>query len=312
MKKLFPKRLTILVLVLLLLLCPLFLDVYLIYILNLIGIAIVLAVGLNLVMGYAGQISLGHAAFYGTGAYTTALLMAKLSWPFWIALPLGGMVATTFGFLIGIPALRLSGPYLALVTLSFGEIFQLIITHWYKLTEGPLGLVVPAAKLGPVVFDKDKKLFYLVLVICILLIILAYNVVKSKAGRAFVALRESEIAAQSIGINLTKYKLIAFALSAFYGGIAGGLYACVGHLVDPLDFGLFQSISYLSMIIIGGLSSVTGSIIGAIIIVVLQQLLGRLHSYQELVYGVLLLLILIFMPRGIQGKLSGIIKVRRD
>ena len=287
-----------------LLLAPLFFDVYVLYTLNTIFIGIILAIGLNIVLGYTGQISLCHAAFYGAGAYTTALLMAKLSWPFWLSVPVGAFFAALLGVMIGIPVLRLNGPYLALVTLSFGEIFQLIITHWDKLTQGPLGLVVPPASFGSLILNSDSKLFYLTSSVCILLVLLARNIISSKTGRAFMALRESQIAAQTVGINLAYFKVIAFALSAFYAGMAGGLFACVGHLVDPLDFGLMQSITFLTMVVIGGLGSIAGSVIGAAVIVLLPELLGGLQAYQELAYGVLLLLFLIFMPNGIYGSLK--------
>jgi branched-chain amino acid transport system permease protein len=279
---------------------PLFVDAYVLYIFNLIGIAVILALGLNLVMGYAGQISLSHGAFFGMGAYGTAILIEKLGFSFWVALPLGGILAAVVGIIIGLPALRVGGHYLALVTLGANEIFNLILIHSESLTKGVMGLKMARPSIGSFSLE-DIHFFYLILVISCVLTWVAQNIIKSQFGRAFNAIRQSETAAQAIAINLFEYKLIAFALSAFYAGIAGGLYGSFIKFIDPTNFDLFLSIKYLIIVIVGGLGSISGSLIGAIIMTLLPELFRAFGDYQHLIYGFILLFFVIFLPRGIIG-----------
>jgi branched-chain amino acid transport system permease protein len=283
-----------------------FLDVYFLYILTIVCLNIILATGLNLLTGYTGQISLCHSAFLGIGAYSCTILMIRLHLPYPLALLAGGMLAGFAGFLVGIPALRLRGLYLAMVTLGFGEIVHLVLHHWQGLTGGPLGLNVPVAKMGPVVFQSELSLFYLFLFVASIFVILARNLVESKIGRAFRAIAYSEVAAQGSGVDLPRYKTLSFALSAFYAGIGGGLYCQLLKYLSPDPFGLFESIQYLTMIVLGGMGSIIGSVMGASLLSILPEILRDFKDYQELIFSVLLILFILFMPKGIYGMIRSL------
>lgn len=283
-------------------LAPMVLSRYMIFILNLFAVYALVSIGLNLVMGYTGQISAGQAGFLAIGAYFTAIVGAKLGWisPLLI-LPLAGLFTGTIGFLLGIPILRLKGFYIAMATLAFGVVVSEIILQWSSLTHGDDGFHVPRAVLLGFVFDSDKKLFYLVQPITIGMILLAINIVRTRVGRAFLAIRQSEIASQTMGIHLAKYKTSAFAVSAFFTGVAGGLFSYVITHISPDSFNLGVSIDFIAMIVIGGMGSILGSIIGAVILTGIQQLLSGLPEVQLLIFGIALIVFMIFMPQGISG-----------
>jgi branched-chain amino acid transport system permease protein len=285
-----------------------FLDVYFLYILTILCLNVILATGLNLLTGYTGQISLCHSAFLGIGAYSCTILMIRLHLPYPLALLAGGLIAGCAGFLVGIPALRLRGLYLAMVTLGFGEIVHLVFHHWQGLTGGPLGLKVPTARIGPVVFKSELSLFYLYLFVAFIFVILARNLIQSKIGRAFRSIAYSEIAAQASGIDLARYKTLSFALSAFYAGIAGGLYCQLLKYLSPDPFGLFESIQYLTMIVLGGMGSIIGSVLGASLLSILPEILRDFKDYQELIFSLLLMLFILFMPRGIYGMVRSVFR----
>ena len=212
--------------VIILLLAPLFLGKYTIFLLSLLSIYALVALGLNLLMGYTGQIAAGHAGFLALGAYCTAIIGESLPWlPCPVSLLLAGIFTGAVGFLLGIPILRLKGFYIAMATLAFGVVVSEVILQWSSLTGGDDGFSVPTAQIAGFAFDSDFKLYYLIIPVTLLMTILAKNLVNGYIGRAFIALRESEIAAQTIGIDLARYKTIAFAISAFYTGVAGGLFA---------------------------------------------------------------------------------------
>ena len=285
----------------LLLVLPFFLGRYHMYVVNLVGISVILALGLALLTGFTGQISLGHAAFFGIGAYASALLTSKLAIPFWFSCPLGGVLAALISLGIGLPALRIRGHYLALATLGFGQIIQLILIHWDSLTNGPRGLVVARPALGGLKFSSDSTYYYVILIVTAALTWFSWNLVRSRIGRAFISIRDSAVASASLGINLTKYKVLAFLLSSFYAGVAGSLYGPLVKFIDPLGFGLWQSALYLMMIVVGGMASIPGALIGAVLLTVLPEILRGFAQYREVIYGVALLLCLIFIPRGIYG-----------
>jgi branched-chain amino acid transport system permease protein len=283
-------------------LSPLILNRYTIFILNLFAIYALVSIGLNLVMGYTGQIAAGHAGFLAIGAYFTAIVSTKMGWIPPIAVLLSaGLFTGVIGFLLGIPILRLKGFYIAMATLAFGVVVSEIVLQWSSLTHGDDGFRVPRAILWGFIFDSDKKLFYLVQPITIGMILMAMNIVRTRVGRAFLAIRQSEIASQTMGIHLAKYKTSAFAVSAFYTGVAGGLFAYVITHISPDSFSLGVSIDFIAMIVIGGMGSILGSIIGAVILTGIQQVLSGLPEVQLLIFGVLLILFMIFMPRGISG-----------
>lgn len=261
-----------------------------------IGIGIILALGLNVVTGLTGQLSLGHAAFMSIGAFTSALLTIKLGMPFGINLILTGFITAAVAALIGLPILRLTGDYLAICTLGFAEIVKVAFLN-LDITNRALGLTVPSAVTSipmPVV----------VWVVVLLTIICVSFIHSSRFGRALMAVRGDEIAAEAMGINVTLYKVQSFALGAFIAGVGGGLYAHFMGYINPSDFGFLKSVDILSMIVLGGLGSITGSVIGATILSAAPEFLRFMASYRMLVYGGLLVCMMIFRPNGLMGGIS--------
>jgi branched-chain amino acid transport system permease protein len=288
-----------------LLILPLFLGKYSIFLLSLLAIYALVSLGLNLLMGYTGQIAAGHAGFLAIGAYVTAIFTANFEWlPCPITLLFAGTISGLIGFLLGIPILRLKGFYIAMATLAFGVVVSEIILQWSSVTGGDDGFSVPTASIGSFVFDSDFKLFYLIIPVTVIMTLLARNMVNGYIGRAFIALRESEIAAQTIGIDLAKYKTIAFAISAFYTGVAGGLFAFLITFLSPDAFTIELSIDFIAMIVIGGMGSILGSVIGAVILTGIQQAFAGLQDLQVLIFGLSLIIFMIFMPKGIVGMLT--------
>ena len=287
-----------------LLLLPLFLGKYSVFLLCLLAIYALVSLGLNLLMGYTGQIAAGHAGFLALGAYFTAIVSESVQWlPCPIILFLAGIFTGIIGFFLGIPILRLKGFYIAMATLAFGVVVSEVILQWSSLTGGDDGFSVPTARIAGFAFDSDFKLFYLIIPVTIIMTILAKNLVNGYIGRAFIALRESEVAAQTIGIDLAKYKTIAFAISAFYTGVAGGLFAYLITFLSPDAFTIELSMDFIAMIVIGGMGSILGSIIGAVILTGMQQILAGLLDLQILIFGLSLIIFMIFMPGGISRML---------
>lgn len=299
------------------LLLPYATDTYIVYLVNLSCIATVAALGLNLLTGFTGQISLGHAAFLAIGAYTAALLGNGLGMPFWITLPAGGVVAAMAGVLVGIPCLRLKGLYLAMATMSFGVMVEYVLVTWKGLTGGERGMFMPEVDFFGYILDTDEKVYYFLVAITAIMVIAAKNIVRTRVGRAFIAVRDRDIAAEVMGVNLTLYKVMAFALGAFYAGVAGGMYAYVMGHIHPEHFTLLSSVEYLAMIIVGGLGSILGSIFGAVFIVVIPEFIklfaqaieqvipAMAGQYDEewniAVFGLLIMLFLIFEPGGLNA-----------
>ena len=290
---------------------------YVLYLISLGLIYAMVAIGLNLLVGRTGQISLGHAGFFAIGAYTSALLTSRLDLPFAVALPVAGLLTSAVGFLLGLPALRLTGPYLAVATLGFGLAVPQLVVWQGSWTGGSSGLhSLPPASLavGPlsVVVRTDQDFYYLALGILILLTIFANNIVSSHTGRAFVSIRDSEPAARAMGVDLVRYKTTAFALSAFYAGIAGSLYAYLLHGISPEDFTVLLSIDFLTMIVLGGLGSVSGALSGAFLLTLLQNMLTRLPVLRDfknlyiVVLGLVLILTITFLPGGIAGAVRSV------
>jgi branched-chain amino acid transport system permease protein len=285
----------------LLLFLPLSTDRYVQYILNLVLVYVVIAIGLNLLLGYAGQFAFAHAALMGIGAYTAALLMYRLHWSFWIALPAAGIVATIIGSLGALPALRMKRVYLALVTLAFAELIQWVLIHWKALTYGTDGVKVAAPEFLGWSLKGDHRMYYLLLAVTIILYIIGKRIVESRLGRSFVAIRENEIVAQCNGINIAFTKGVVFGLSAFYAGIGGAMFAITLGFIVPDGFGMFQLVLHFSIVVIGGLISMYGSVLGAIVLTTLPELLRGFQSVQEMIFGVLLIIFVIFMPFGLAG-----------
>jgi branched-chain amino acid transport system permease protein len=291
-------------------------DNYFIYLINLAAIATIGSLGLNLLTGFTGQISIGHAGFLAIGAYCSAIMTSKCSVPFLIALPLAGAITMVAGLLVGIPSLRLKGLYLAITTFAFGFIVEHVANSWSSLTNGSQGMVVPPVEIFGVSFDTDRSFFFIVFPVTAFAIIFARNLVRSRPGRAWIAIRDQDIAAQAIGISLLWYKLSSFAVSSFYAGIAGALFAHYLMYIGPGHFELLVSVQYLAMIIVGGLGSILGSIFGAIFMTLLPEILKFLPdllrgSYPVIVerfadinlilYGLIIILFILKEPKGLYG-----------
>ena len=289
------------VLLLVLLATPLFTDRYIQYVLNLVIIYVIIGIGLNLLLGYAGQFAFAHAALMGIGAYTAALLVYRLHVSFWIALPAAGIVATIIGSLGALPALRMKRVYLALVTLAFAELIQWVMIHWKWLTYGTDGVKLKAPEFFGFSMHGDHRTFYLLLLIAVLLYVFAKRIVESRIGRALVAIRENEIVAQCNGISVARTKGLVFALSAFYAGIGGALFAVTLGFIVPESFGMFQLVIHFSIVVIGGLISMYGSVLGALLLTTLPELLRGFQSLQEIIFGVLLMVFILVMPAGLAG-----------
>ncbi|MEI7816539.1 MAG: branched-chain amino acid ABC transporter permease [Desulfuromonadales bacterium] len=273
-----------------------YINPYYLQILVNIGIGIILALGLNVITGLTGQLSLGHAAFMSIGAFTSALLTIKLGIPFSINLLLTGFITAAVAALIGLPILRLTGDYLAICTLGFAEIVKVIFLN-LDSTNKALGLTVPAA-------ITSIPMPIVVWIVVILSIICVTFIHSSRFGRALMAVRGDEIAAEAMGINVTLYKVQSFAIGAFLAGVGGGLYAHFMGYINPSDFGFLKSVDILSMIVLGGLGSITGSVIGATILSAAPEFLRFMSSYRMLVYGGLLVCMMIFRPNGLMGGIS--------
>jgi branched-chain amino acid transport system permease protein len=296
---------------------PLVTSVYWLDELCRIGIAIIAAMGLNILTGYTGQISLGNAAFLAVGAYTTAVLAGRFELPFFVAIPLSGALAALVGMLFGIPSLRLRGLYLAMATLAAHFIVTFVIVHWGSVTGGVNGLAVPSARIFGLELGDDRHLFYLIYPLVVLLLLFARNLFRTRPGRAFIAIRDQDLSAEVIGVDVFRYKLLSFGVSSFYIGIAGSLLAYQARLISPENFPIELAIDQLGMIIVGGLGSVLGSILGAAFLTVLPELLrlgssalsGHYPALVELfasvqmgVFGLTIILFLIFEPHGMAAR----------
>ena len=278
---------------------PAFANGYQLFVCNLVAIYILLAIGLNILVGYAGQLAFANAAMFGIGAYATGLLQVHLGWPFWAAFPSGGLIAAAGGTLLALPALRMSGLYLALSTLAFAQATQWVFLHWESVTFGAGGFKTPHLSFAPLPVDKSVGLYYLSIVLVVLLYLFGRHVVTSRIGRAFVAVRDSEVAAESLGIDLLRYKALAFGISGFYAGVAGGLYSALLNFVAPEGYDLFQMIIQKSTIVVGGMGSIAGSVVGASIIILVLELLREVKGLQEIAFGVLLVGFVLFMRGGL-------------
>lgn len=266
-------------------------SAYYLQIIILVGINIIMASSLNLITGFTGQLSIGHAAFMSVGAYASALVTLKLGLPFFVSLLCGGLVAAFFGILIGIPTLKLKGDYLAIATLGFGEIVRIVFLN-LEITGGAVGLRgIP----------KDTTLAWVIIAVLVTLFVL-YRIIRSRVGRALIAIREDETAAESMGINTTYYKILAFGVGAFFAGLGGGLFSHYFRYIQPNSFGFLKSIEYLCMVVLGGLGNMWGSIIGAAALTAIPELLRASADYRQLFYGAILVLMMRLRPEGIMGE----------
>lgn len=264
---------------------------------------VVLGLGLNIVVGLAGLLDLGFVAFYAVGAYTYALLNLHFGLGFWIVLPIGGLFAAIFGILLGFPVLRLRGDYLAIVTLGFGEIIRLVLENWGDFSRGPSGISnISRPSLFGMELSLDQSImytYYLMLLFVIFTIFVVNRLQDSRLGRAWIALREDEIACQAMGIDKQRTKLVAFSLGAFWAGIVGVMFAAKTTFINPASFTFLESAIILSIVVLGGMGSIVGVIIGALILILLPEYLRALSEYRMLAFGAILVCMMVFRPQGL-------------
>ena len=295
--------------------CPLFFSDRILTIMTMMGIAVISVLGLNILTGYCGQISIGHVGFMAVGAYTSAILSAKLGWPFWAALPCAALAAGTAGLIFGLPSLKIKGFYLIMATIAAHFIIIWLILQLYDLTGGADGFAVPRPEIAGFVLESKASYFYLVFVFACLATYTAQNIIRTRAGRAFVAIRDNDLAAEVMGINLWNYKLQAFFIGCVYAGVAGALLIHYYAYASAELFPFMDSVWYLGMLIVGGMGSTTGAILGAVSLKLLDELVTiagpvfaaifpavaaqAAASLGLLVRGLIIILFLIFEPRGL-------------
>ncbi len=293
---------------------PLVGGAYFVYLACLLGIHLISAAGLNVMTGYTGLISLGHAAFMGVGCYTVALA-EKAGIPFWLALPAAGFVAAATGLVFAIPSLRIKGLYFAVATLAAQFVLGFIFREWESVTGGVRGANVPAASVLGFQLNNDGRVYYLIVSLAVVLLAGARNLFRTRVGRAFIAIRDRDISAEVLGISLFRYKLLAFAIGSFYAGIAGGLWGYFFRVATPELFGLSLSVFYLAAIIVGGLGSILGTILGATFMTMVPELLRAMVGWadalgvpdanvflapvRQVVFGLLIVGFLVFEPHGL-------------
>ncbi len=277
-------------------------NTYFLLILNLIALNTMVVIGLNLLIGFAGQISLGHAAFFGIGAYSSAILTTMYNLNPWIAMIFAIIITGIIAYLIGIPTLKLKGHYLVMATLGLNIIFSIIIIQWEDFTGGPDGVSgIPYLNIGSFNFDSDAKILCLSWFLALIFFIIAYNLVHSRVGRALRAIHNSEVAANCLGIDVSKYKVKIFVLSAIFASVAGSIYAHYVTFISPETFGIMYSIKVIIMSIFGGMSTIWGALIGSGILTVISEVLNVVKDFSTIVLGAILVFVLMFLPEGIVG-----------
>ncbi len=266
-------------------------------------IFVMLGLGLNIVVGLAGLLDLGYVAFYAVGAYSYALLNLHYGVGFWLALPIGALLGALFGTLLGYPVLRLRGDYLAIVTLGFGEIIRIVLENWSEFSKGPQGIRnIPSPTLFGYNFSQHGTviyLFFIVLGLVGLTIFVVNRLENSRLGRAWIALRDDEIACQAMGIDKTKTKLTAFALGATWAGLAGVVFAAKTSFINPMSFTIWESIIILSIVVIGGMGSAIGVIAGALVLILMPEYLRAFSEYRMLIFGAMQVIVMVFKPEGL-------------
>ncbi|GAP39851.1 branched-chain amino acid ABC transporter permease [Flexilinea flocculi] len=277
----------------------------------------ILTLSLNILAGYTGLFSVGFIAFYGIGAYTSAIVVTRLGWSVWVGFILAGVVSSLFSFLLGLPTMRLRGMYFAVATLAFGEIMYQVFLNWTSITGGTKGIKgVPSPEFFGISLRPYSKYFYLILAVLVIVILLTRNLINSRTGRAMLAIRENDIAAEAMGVDVPKFKMIAFLIATFFAGVAGALYGHEVRYVSPESFVNAESAAVLAMMVVGGIGSIPGSILGGFILTMLPEYLRFLGNIRLVIYGAAIVAIIIFAPKGlggliewIDGFLSGTLKL---
>ncbi len=296
------KKGSVLLVLLLLTVIPIFMNNYYVDVLTIAGIYTVLALGLNIVVGLAGLLDLGYIAFYAVGAYSYGILNTEFGIAFWPALIIGALLSALCGIMLGIITLRLRGDYLAIVTLGFLMIVHLILNNWDGLTHGPNGILgIEPPSLGGFIFSSPMHFYYLILLLAGLAVFVVNRINNSRIGRAWIAMREDEIAASAMGINVTYMKILAFALGASWAGLAGVFFAGRYAFISPESFTFFETVLVLSMVVLGGMGSITGVIIGVALLIILPEVFREFQDYRMLAFGGAMTLMMIFRPQGLIG-----------
>lgn len=266
------------------------------------------ALSLNLIMGYTGQMSLAHGGFFAIGAYSVAILTSTLDWNFWLALPASALLAAFIGFLVGLPALRTRGAYFAITTLCLGEIIYLLAGNWMELTGGHTGMVgiplpspVSLPGVGQITFASPASQYYLVLFFLLLTLFILYRLINSLRGRTFLATAINEDLAEAVGINVFRTKLLSFVVANFFAGLAGGIYASLMGSISPSVASVTMTFNFLMYVLLGGMTTLAGPVIGAFIIPILLEYLQFLQDYQMILFGFLLIVVIIYFPTGFMG-----------
>ncbi len=277
-------------------------NTYHLQVLVFIGIYAILALSLNLLNGYVGLLSIGHAAFYGIGAYASAKLVMDAGFPFLLAMPCAGLIAGLFSYLIAKPTLRLSGIYMTLVTLGFNMIFFLLLQNWMGFTNGPLGIMdIPAPRIFGRVIESRGAYYELLLVLVVLTVWTMHRLINSSFGRALISIRENQLAAEAMGVDTTRYKIQGFVLAGFYAGIAGSYYAHFVKFISPDSFYINESFILLAMLALGGQGNLIGPIVGAAILIIIPEAFRFLQQYRMFVYGGILVVMMLVRRQGILG-----------
>jgi branched-chain amino acid transport system permease protein len=295
---------------------PLLASPYMMYIFNMIGIAAIAAIGLNILIGFTGQISLGHGAFFGVGAYAGAIFATALRLPMFLSIPAAGLVTAGIGMIFGIPSGRLKGLYLTIATLAGQFIIEYVLIHWESLTKGTMGITLPPGRLLGLSLAGDNVFYYIIFIALAGMVWIAINLMRTRYGRAFIAIRDNDRAAEGMGIPIFPYKLLSFGISSFYAGFAGALWAFYMGSITAEPFNLGLSVEYIAMVIIGGLGSISGSIFGAVFITLLNETLRfatellmntgivsqsglNVAPLREFVFGLAIVLFILLEPRGL-------------
>jgi branched-chain amino acid transport system permease protein len=286
---------------------------YILFLVNMTAIGVIGALGLNILTGYTGLISLGQAGFMGVGAYTVAILSTRAGLPLWINLPAAGVITTCVGIMVGTPSLRLKGFYLAMATLAAEFLLEYVFKNWESMTQGVQGLFIIPPQIMGIYLNDDRVFYFLSVTLAILGVIGTRNLFRTNVGRAFIAIRDRDLAAELIGIDVFKYKLVSFAISSFYAGVAGGLWCYYMTIINPEAFQLSISIDYVAMIIVGGMGTLGGSVYGAVFVVLLPEAIQRilevlqpvLHmeytfaAIKQIIFGFIIVIFLVFEPKGL-------------
>jgi len=285
---------------------------YHLMVLNVAALNIVVVIGLTLLMGYAGQISLGHAAFFGLGAYLSAVFTTTYGFPLWPTVIMAMAITGSIAYAIGIPTLKLEGHYLVMATLGFNIIIYIVMIQFDAVTGGPSGFAgIPRLRMGNFAFGSDRQIYYLLWAVSIAVLILSLNLIYSRVGRAMAALSHNEIAARCAGIDTEGYKVKIFVVSAVLASLAGSLYAHYITFISPGTFSFFYSIQVVTMVLVGGMGSLWGSALGAILLTILPEVLHAVKEYNVLVYGLILMVVLVFFPQGLFPGIAGAFANRR-